>query len=105
MIVFGEALSGREAEDRRLKYGLREVSQVVLPLMVDRLTAKDHIECAFHLTECAECEVTKVQLQSVEFSGRAFGTILKSDTLTFQSVSIYPSPVKDCSGGIQETLF
>ena len=38
-----------------------------------------------------------------EVSGHQFGTILKSDTLTFQSASMYPSPVKYCSGRMQET--
>ena len=33
------------------------MAQVVLPLMVDRLTAEDHIERTLHLTECAECEI------------------------------------------------
>ena len=40
-----------------------------------------------------------------ELSVHPFGTILKSDTLTFQSASIQPSPVKDGVGRMEKTLF
>ena len=54
--------------------------------------------------ECAECVLKKCLTSFFELSGHAFGTILKSDALTFQSVSIWPSPVEHCSGRIEETL-
>ena len=46
-----------------------------------------------------------VRFHFTELSGRNFGTILKFDALTFQSVSMQSSPVRHCSGRIEETLF
>ena len=39
-----------------------------------------------------------------ELSAHQFGTILKSEALTFQSASMQPSPVKDCSGRNEKAL-
>ena len=48
--------------------------------------------------EFAECVVKKCLTSLFELFGYPFGTILKSDARTFQSASIWPSPIKDCVG-------
>ena len=58
-----------------------------------------------HNPEIDDLLVKKCLTSTFELSVHEFGTILKSDALTFHSASIQTTPVKHCSGRIGETRF